>query len=48
MIHDWHPVHGLMIGAALYATGMTDMQTAILVGGGTTVYMLTFGHTLPF
>lgn len=48
MIHTTHPFHGVALGAALYFTNTTSMQTAVLVGGAAALYMMNYGHSLPF
>jgi len=48
MIHSRHAFHGAAVGLALYYTRMADMQTAGLIGGAAAIYMMTYGHNLPF
>ena len=48
MLHTYHPLHGALVGFALYYTGTTSMQTALMVGGAAALYMQSYGHSLPF
>lgn len=48
MLRTNHPLHGAALGAALYFTRTTSMQTAAMVGGAAALYMMRYGHSLPF
>ena len=46
MIHTMHPLHGVAIGLVLYYSGITGMQTSMIIGAGSAAYMMMYGH--PF
>ena len=46
MIHNTHPVHGLLLGGAMYYVGYS-MRTSAMVGGAAALYMMRFGHAAP-
>lgn len=47
-LEENHALHGAALGLALYSTGIvTNVETAVLIGGASAVYMMHFGHRLP-
>ena len=48
MLHTNHAVHGAILGFGLFYTGITSARNAMIVGGVATVYMMQYGHSLPF